>query len=226
MRFGNQEDTVQLPAAFGVTDEDPRIADARRRWRAAGDRLWPIALSDGASYELAAQAVGEIVDALREHAGSLEELVALEAAPSALLSGLGATGERAVVQPELLAAACSLRGDELAAARARWRRAERIAAARADGLTWVEVDRSATRVAEMHLATGTTIVATADPYLGDEPFRISEMVLDTVSGEPLAGPDGVDTAFATTAEWEADRERRRREISERLDTRDRDGSDS
>jgi hypothetical protein len=216
---------VHLPATFGVTDDDPLIADARRRWRAAGDRLWPVALSDGESYQLAARVVGELADALREHAGSLDELVALEAAPSAFLAGLGATGERAAVQPELLSAACALRGDELAAARTRLRRAERIAAARADGLAWVEVDRSPTRVVEMHLATGTTIVATADPYLGDEPFRISEMVLDTVSGEPLAGPDGDDAAFATTAEWEAERERRRREISGRLDTRDRDGSD-
>ncbi|MDQ4119815.1 MAG: hypothetical protein M3235_23060, partial [Actinomycetota bacterium] len=117
------------------------------------------------------------------------------------------------------------RGDELAAERARRRRAERIAAARADGRAWVEVDRSATRVVEMHVATGTAIVATADPYLGDEPFRIAETVLDATSGEPQAGPDGDDTAFREAAEWEAERERLRREISERLDTRDRDGSD-
>lgn len=207
------------------TAEDPRVADARRRWRAAGDRLWPIALSDGGSYQLAAQVVGALVDALRERVASLDELVDLEAAPSAFLAGLGATGVRATSQPELLAAACAVRGDELAAERARRLRAERIAAARADGRAWVEVDRSPTRVAEMHVATGTTIVATADPYLGDEPFRIAEMVLDTVSGEPLAGPDGDDAAFGRAADWEAERERRRREISERLDRRDPDGSD-
>ena len=51
----------------------------------------------------------------------------------------------------------------------------------------------------MHVATGTTIVATADPYLGDEPFRIAEMVLDTASGEPLAGPDGDDATFGDAA---------------------------
>lgn len=218
---------VELPVWSGDTDagEDPRVADARRRWRAAGDRLWPVALYDGDSYRLAAQIVGALVDALRQRARSLGELVDLEAAPSAFLAGLGATGERVAAQPELLAAACAVRGDELAAERARRRRADRIAAARADGRSWVEVDRSATRVAEMHVATGTTIVATADPYLGDEPFRIAEMVLDPVSGEPLGGPDGDDVAFGSTAEWEAERERLRREISERLDTRDSGGSD-
>lgn len=205
--------------------ENPRVADARRRWRAAGDRLWPVALSDGDSYQRAARVVGVLVDALRERTGSLDELVDLEAAPSGFLAGLGATGERAAVQPELLAAACAVRGDELAAERTRRRRAERIAAARADGRDWVEVDRSATRVVEMHVATGTTIVATADPYLGDEPFRISEMVLDVASGEPLAGPDGDDVTFGEAAAWEAERDRRRREIVERLDTRHPDGSD-
>jgi hypothetical protein len=218
---------VELPVWSGVPDagEAPRVADARRRWRAAGDRLWPVALSDGESYQRAAQVVGALVDALRDRAGSLDELVDLEAAPSAFLTGLGATGERAAAQPDLLAAACAVRGDELAADRTRRARAERIAEARADGRAWVEVDRSATRVAEMHVATGTTIVATADPYLGDEPFRISEVVLDTTSGEPLAGPDGDDLTFADAGAWEAERDRRRREIGERLDTRDPDGSD-
>lgn len=221
---------MELPVWSGDADrtdtgEDPRIADARRRWRAAADRLWPVALSDGEGYQRAARVVGALVDALRERAGSLEALVELDAAPSAFLAGLGAEGERAVAQPELLAAACAVRGDELAAERARRRRAERIAAARADGRAWVEIDRSPTRVAEMHVATGTTIVATADPYLGDEPFRIAEMVLDRFSGDPLSGPDGEGAAYGGMAEWEAERERRRHEIAERLDTRDPDGSD-
>ena len=218
---------VELPVWSGETDaaEDPRVADARRRWRAAGDRVWPVALADGDSYRLAAQVVGALVDALRERAGSLDELVDLEAAPSEFLAGLGATGERVAARPELLAAACAVRGDELAAECARRRRVARIAAARADGRAWVEVDRSVTRVAEMHVPTGTTIVATADPYLGDEPFRIAEMVLDRFSGEPLSWPDDEGAAYGGAAEWEAERERRRREISARLDTRDRDGSD-
>ena len=87
------------------------------------------------------------------------------------------------------------------------------------------VDRTATRIVEMHVATGTTGVATADPYLGDRPFRIAEMVLDTATGDPLAGPDGDDASFASAQDWEADRERRRREIAERLDTRGSGGSD-
>ncbi len=218
---------MELPVSSGEADvsEDPRVAHARRRWRAAGDRLWPVALSDGEAYQQVAHVVGALVDALRERAGSLEELVDLEAEPAGFLAGLGTAGQRAAGQPELLAAACAVRGDELTAERARGRRAERIARARTDGLVWAEVDRSPTRVVEMHVATGTAIVATADPYLGDRPFRVAEMVLDTVSGDPLAGPDGDDAAFGSVGEWEAERERRRHEISERLDTRRSDGSD-
>ncbi|MDQ4116067.1 MAG: hypothetical protein M3235_03800, partial [Actinomycetota bacterium] len=72
---------MELPVWSGDpgVSEDPRVADARRRWRAAGDRLWPVALTDGESYERAARVVGVLVDALRERTGSLDELVDLEA---------------------------------------------------------------------------------------------------------------------------------------------------
>lgn len=217
----DEEDAVQLPVRT-YRDEEPRVAEARRRWRAMSDRLWPIALSDGESYRAATHAVGALVEALRGRARSLEELVDLEAAPSSLPGGPGSTAP----QPELLAAACAVVGDELAADRARRRRAALIADAHATGRTWVELDRSATRVTEMHVASGTTLVATTDPYSGDTAFRITETVLDPVSGEPSAGARTSETTFPGEIEWEAGRERRRREITERLDRRDPDGSDS
>lgn len=205
--------------------QDPQIAAARRRWRSAGDRIWPVAMSDGTVYRQAVEAVGALVDELRERVSSLAGLVDLEADPSSFLAGVGPAGQRALGQPELLAAACAVRADELAASGERVRRSLRIADARAAGRDWVVLDESPTRTVEMHVRTGLAIVATADPYLGDDPFRIGEMVLDASTGELLAGPDGDDVGYATRVEWVAAWDRRRTEIGPRLDSSNRAGSD-
>ena len=99
-----------------------RASPRRRRWRAAGDRLWPVALSDGDSYQRAAQVVGALVDALRERTGSLEELVRPRGgAVVGFLAGLGATGERAAVSRSCWPPRARCGADELAAERTRGR---------------------------------------------------------------------------------------------------------
>lgn len=208
-----------------VHHQDPRVAAARRRWRAAGDRIWPVAMSDGTAYRQTVAAVGALVDELRRRTTSLEHLVGLEADPESFLADAGAAGRRARAQPELLAAACAVRADELAASAARVRRSLWISDARAAGRAWVVLEESPTRTVEMHVRTGFAVVATADPYLGDEPFRIAEMVLDASTGEPLAGPDGDDAVFATHERWVTARERLRADIATRLDSSNGAGSD-
>lgn len=208
-----------------VQYQDPRIAAARRRWRAAGDRIWPVAMSDGTAYRQTVEAVGELVDELRRRTAALEDLLALEADPASFLEGAGSAGQRAQGQPDVLAAACAVRADELAASAARVRRSLWIADARAAGRAWVVVDESLTRTVEMHVRTGRAVVATADPYLGEEPFRIGEMVLDASTGELLAGPDGDEAAYRTREAWVAERDRRRADIATRLDSSNGAGSD-
>lgn len=203
----------------------PQVAAARRRWRAAGDRIWPVAMSDGAAYRQTVEAVGQLVDALRAETGTLAELVALEAEPSAFLGRTGEAGRRALGQAELLAAACAVRADELAASGERVRRSLWIADARAAGRAWVVLDESPTRTVEMHVRTGRAIVATADPYLGGDPFRLGETVLDAVTGEPLAAPAGDGATYATHADWTAAWSDLRAEIGTRLDSSNGAGSD-
>lgn len=105
------EDTTTFPPASPVQPiGDPGLAAARRRWRAAGDRLWPIVLADGEAYQQAAAAVGRLLERLREEIHSLEELVLLEREPGDRMTDVA---HPAVSGPDVLAAACALRADEI-----------------------------------------------------------------------------------------------------------------
>jgi hypothetical protein len=178
---------VDIMNAAPGSGEEGALDRARARWRAAGDRVWSIA----------------VVDAL----------LALDADPAPVL-------DRRPAPRAVLEAALSVRADELLAARARERRVARIAAARAAGEHWVVLEETAGathRTVEMHLASGLALVATADPYAGEEPYALGETVLDADSGEPITCRDGGEITFADAAAWHAERDRRRAEIASRLD---------
>lgn len=190
--------------------EEGALGAARARWRAAGDRVWSIAVVDGEEYRRLAERVGAVLDEVRAATPALEALLALDADPGPLLAR---AGTRAVLD-----AALAMRADELVAARARDERRAAIAAARAAGERWVVLDASAGsthRTVEMHLATGLALIATADPYAGGEPYVLGEAVLDAVTGVTIA--DGTETSFADAAAWRDARARRREEIDSRLD---------
>ncbi|MEJ2863912.1 hypothetical protein [Actinomycetospora flava] len=190
--------------------EEAALDRARARWRAAGDRVWSIAVVDGEEYRRLAERIGGILDDVRAATPSVDALLALDADPGSVLER---AGTRAVLD-----AALAVRADELVAARARERRVAAIAAARAAGQGWVVLDDTAGathRTVEMHLATGLALVATADPYTGDEPYVLAEAVLDTATGEPLT--EGSEASFADAAAWHDARARRREEIDSRLD---------
>ncbi|MDD7938279.1 hypothetical protein PHK61_07595 [Actinomycetospora lutea] len=192
--------------------EEAALDRARARWRAAGDRLWSIAVVDGEEYRRVAERVGGVLDEVRAATPTLEALVALDADPG---PALARAGTRAVLD-----AALAVRADELVAARARDRRAAAIAAARAAGERWVVLDETAGathRTVEMHLASGLALVATADPYAGAEPYALGEVVVDAVTGEAITGRDGDERSFADAAAWHDERARRREEIDSRLD---------
>ena len=204
--------------------EEVALDRARARWRAAGDRVWSIAVVDGEEYRRVAARVGGVLDEVRAATPTVEALLTLDADPGRVLT---TAGTRAVLD-----AALAVRADELVAAAARERRVAVIAAARAAGERWVVLDESAGathRSVELHLATGLALVATADPYAGDEPYALGEAVLDAATGLPAAGggrrsgaeldpsTDAGEVSFADAAAWRDARARRRAEIDSRLD---------
>jgi hypothetical protein len=212
------------------------LCRARARWRAAEDRLFPVALVDPDAYCRALDIVGRLLEELQVSTTSLEELLGLDVDPAPLLAALpagsaggagfagsagsaGFAGSAGGGERLMLQAAFAARERELAAAAEHSRRAAIIASARCAGATWVDlegsweaVQRTGTRHAEIHLATGRALVATVEVYSGDGPYRLELVVLDSDTGTPVETTDR-DRAFADRAQWLAERERWRAEIA-------------
>lgn len=199
---------------------------ARARWRAAEDRLFPVALVDPDAYRRALDVMTVLLEELRVSTTSLDQLLGLDVDPAPFLAALPAgsaggvrcAGSAGGVDRLTLEAAFAVRERELAAAAERSARAAAISSARSDGATWVDVEgsweavqRTGARHTEMHLATGRALVATVDPYSGDGPHRLELVVLDGDTGTPVETTDWAQ-AFADRAQWLAERERWRREI--------------
>lgn len=169
---------------------DP-ITVAQARWRTAEDKLYPMVLVDPDRFQQVLEAVRALVDELRRRCQTLEDLLEVEAAPGELLAALPA--DRGPMLPEelMVQAACGLRGREVVAAAERERRSAAVAAARAAGQDWVVLegpehlaDLVGHRRTELHLPTGRVLVATVDPYAGEEPFQLAELVPDTAADRP------------------------------------------
>jgi hypothetical protein len=98
----------------GEAPED--LGRARIRWRAAEERLYPLALADSDAYMDAVEAVGRVLAELRRTCASNEDL--LRAEMDHALMDLVGTGSRGPVPPEpaiVIAAACAVRSAELSA---------------------------------------------------------------------------------------------------------------
>jgi hypothetical protein len=202
------------------------LRQARVRWRAAEDRLFPMVLVDPDAYRRALDVVGLLLEQLRVRTTSLDQLLDLDVDPAPLLAALPAgsaggvrcAGSAGGADRLTLEAAFALRQRELAAAAERSARVAAIASARSVGATWVNLEgsweavcRIGARHTEMHLATGRALVATVDPYSGDGPHRLELVVLDGDTGTPVETTDR-GQAFADRAHWLAERERWRTEI--------------
>ncbi|GAA2566908.1 hypothetical protein [Pseudonocardia hydrocarbonoxydans] len=185
-------------------------AAAQARWRAAEDRLYPVAMSDPDGYRRGLEAVRDLVAHLRGTAHTLDDLVAVEADPAALLAALPAGGP-ALPADLLVAAACGARAREVLAEDEARRRAAVVADARSQGRAWA-VLQGPERIEELyggstvatHLDTGRTLLAAVDPYAGGEPYLLQEF-------DPEGRP-GPEHRFADAAAWVAERDRRREEI--------------
>jgi hypothetical protein len=94
--------------------EPESLAGARVRWRAAEERLYPLALADSDAYMDAVEAVGRVLSELRRTCTSSAEL--LRAETDRALMGLVGTWARSRTPPDpaiVIAAACALRSVEL-----------------------------------------------------------------------------------------------------------------
>jgi hypothetical protein len=156
-----------------------RIALARARWHAAEDRLYPTLLADPAAYQRVVVAVQAVVDELRRRGAQVGDLVTVETAPDELI---GAACPSGIPVPAdlLVAVACALRDRELATQQATLRRDEAVAAARRAGAEWAVLDGPAAaadlvegRRVAMHIATGTLVESSVDPWSGEEPYRLT-----------------------------------------------------
>lgn len=185
-------------------------AAAQARWRAAEDRLYPVAMSDPDGYRRGLEAVRDLVAHLRGTAHTLDDLVAVEADPAALLAALPA-GAPSLPADLLVAAACGARAREVLAEDEARRRAAVVADARSQGRAWA-VLQGPERIEELyggstvttHLDSGRTLLAAVDPYAGGEPYLLQEFDSE--------GRPGPERRFADAAAWVAERDRRREEI--------------
>lgn len=197
------------------TAQDEALRRARTRWRAAEDRLFPIALVDPDGYRRALSVVAGLLQELRVSTTSFDRLLALDVDPGPLLRAARAEGDADRLAVD---ASFAVRDRELVAATERDRRAGAVAAARSAGATWVDLEGSwpavcdtGIRHTEMHLATGRALVAAVDPYSGDGAYRLEVVVLDVDTGAAIDTTDQ-DQQFTDRARWLAHRERWRAEI--------------
>lgn len=202
-----------------MNGRDP-ITVAQARWRTAEDKLYPMVMIDPDRFRQVLEAVRALVDELRSRCRTLEDLLDIEAAPGELLAVLPANRGPLLPEELMVQAACGMRGREVVAAAEAERRAAVVAAARAAGQDWVVLegpehleDLIGNRRTELHLPTGRVLVATVDPYLGEEPFQLEELVMDIAADRPdRTRAAGRTRSFADRAAWTAERDRWRAEI--------------
>ncbi|HEY2207568.1 MAG TPA: hypothetical protein VGH99_24210 [Pseudonocardia sp.] len=185
---------------------EPAEQAARRRWRAAEDRLYPTLIADPTNYQRALTQIRAVVTELGRRGDDMGALLAAEAEGDGLLASAGVLG--AGVPTELLVGvACGVRDREIGAERDRRRIERAVAQARAAGRQWVTLSGAESpgelvdgRSVALHLESGTTLVASIDVWSGGPPFAVEVI--------PEGLPE-VSWSFDDRAAWLAQYERQR-----------------
>ena len=187
-------------------ESEMAVRVARGRWHSAEDRLFGSLIADPTSYQRGVGAVRAVVAELRTRADDAEGLVAAgqhaeEIVAAACPDGVGLPAELVV------GAASAMLDRELTAEREQRRRAEVMDAARAAGRAWAVVDGPAEaeeltegRMVAVHLASGTVVQATVDPWAREEAFAVE------------VTPGGGPRSFGDRAEWLAELRRVRARV--------------
>ncbi|MBN9099912.1 MULTISPECIES: hypothetical protein [unclassified Pseudonocardia] len=194
----------------------PEVAGARRRWRSAGESLFPALITDPSAYAGAVEVIGAVAAELGRRGAGLDDLVAAMNAPEHLLDELrirvpgGAPGEL------LVAVACGMRERDLIAGQVRRDRAAAVARARESGSHWA-VLQGPERIEDLtggeaggpagcthlHLPSGTELRATVDAW-SSEPFRVDVI--------PSGGTTPSGRSFTDRAAWLAEFHRVRGDV--------------
>ncbi len=196
-------------------------AELLARFRAAEERLYPLAIFDVERYQRGTalcallledlRATGSDLATVRErHPALLARLPAMAAQAGLSLHGLDAH--------TLVDAAAAARCRELEHERARSAHAARIATARESGQEWL-VDQAAPaevmagffRRVELHLATGTSLVSTMEAGTPGRPTRYTLAVVLASDLEDEVRPE----TFTSRDAWQQALERQRSRISGR-----------
>lgn len=181
------------------------VAQARLRWRSAGDALFPALVSDPTSYAGAVEAIGSVASELGARHADLDDLVAAMDAPDGLVAELGIPVPAGVPVGLLVAVACGMRERELITEQVRADRAAAVAQARDIGSRWA-VLQGPERIedltggdaggpagsAHLHLPSGTELRATVDAW-SREPFRVDVI--------PSGGTTPTGSSFSDRAAW-------------------------
>jgi hypothetical protein len=206
--------------------ENDRLRHALARWRAADDRLYPLAMVDADSYQHAVALVGSMLDQLRRSCNTLRDLVEVDRDPSALLAAVDPGGMDTVLANShtLVEAACSLRSAELRVADQRRQRRARIARGHEAAADWVGLEGSRERIDSgerftlMRLPSGQALVAFVDPFAGKAAFHLEELSLDPATGDPVGDPSTRwEGSFVDRDAWLAELARRSGQIAAALD---------
>lgn len=189
---------------------DPAAGDPRARWRAAEDRLYPTLIANRSTYQLALDQIQAVVDEVRRRGGDMAALLAVEADAEQVLASACPEGV-GLPADLLLGVACGMRDRELATKREHTRVTQVVEDARSACAEWALLHGPASpaeltegSTARLHLASGTVLTATVDPWSGDPPFG-----LRTTPANAAA----TYRTFTDRAEWLAEYERSGAELA-------------
>jgi hypothetical protein len=183
---------------------------ARRSWRAAEARLYPLAMTDVDGYQRALVLVAAVCRQLREDTTAAGDLLDCEERAAEYLAGAGeATGAstRGLDPDDIFGSAAALRDRELAGEEQRMTRLDAVDEARRAGSAWADLHTEdlGPRVPRLriHIATGRTIMTElgADAATGAPRLLVTTALLDFTTGE-LSEASAAVTSVATVQEWE------------------------
>lgn len=211
-----------------MSERDAHLEDippaALARFRAAEDRLYPLAVVDVESYRCAVDVCSGLLDDLRSTCADIEAVLGRREALIGLLAGDARQGGLSPggLPPETLVdAASAIRCRELRLEQASARQSARIARAREVGQDWLvdEPDPASVmagfyRRVELHVPTGTVLVSSAEV---DSTGAATEYVLEVLpaQGSVDEGLRKRSQTFENRATWIRAAERCRSDISTR-----------
>lgn len=192
------------------------------RFRAAEDRLYPLAMTDPERYQRGLTLCGLLLDDLRSRCSDVETVLQrrsalLEQLPRrAAEAGVGLLG----LDPETLVdSSCAVRCRELVEEAARSDERARVTAALEAGQEWLveEPDPAAVlagfyRRVEVHLPTGTRLVSSMEADSGSRPITYR---VEVIPGAAAAerGLERRSQTFDDRADWVGATDRYRSEIT-------------